>query len=58
MVLKAKLLEEKYEARLECPGGEGGGGVWGSNGRSPPGNGYFLEVIISICKLFHHQMKL
>ena len=27
VVLKAKLLEEKYEARLECPGSEGGGGV-------------------------------
>ena len=42
-VLKNKILEAKYEAKLEFPGGKGGGG--GQNKNLPWGEyGYFLEL--------------
>ena len=43
-VLKVKILEAKYEAKLEYPGGMGGGG--GQNKKTLPWGeyGYFLEL--------------
>ena len=45
-VLKAKLLEEKYEANLEFPGEYGGAKQKPSIGEY----GYFLELHEPVCK--------
>ena len=43
-LLKVKILEAKYDAKLEIPGGQGGGGV--QNKKNVPWGeyGYFLEL--------------
>ena len=48
MVLKAKLLEEKYEAKLEFPRGGGGGVREGCKTKDLPWgeHGYFLDLHI------------
>ena len=55
-VVKAKLLEEKYEAKLEFPGG------WGGYAKKPSVGeyGYFLELHNSWTKLnlFPHDQNI
>ena len=57
--LKAKFLEEKYKAKLEFPGVEGGGLRGCKTKKLLWGNGYFLElhnfVISAAFYLFHDK---
>ena len=56
-VLDAKVLEAKYETKLEFPG-EGGGGEGGSKTKNLPWGeyGYFLELHIYHSYQFVYQM--
>ena len=46
-VFKAKILETKYEAKLEYPGGKGGGGAKQKPSMGGREYGYFLELHIT-----------